>query len=74
MDTEGEPTVSLISRIVARQWRLPAAIARNIKIEEVRIPMRDGAALLAKRYYPAAGARSPPFWCGAVMELADPLA
>lgn len=51
--------MSLISRIVARQWRLPAAVERNIKIEEVRIPMRDGAALLAKRYYPAGGGRQP---------------
>jgi hypothetical protein len=45
--------VSFFSRIVARQWRLPAAVERNIKIEEVRIPMRDCFALLAKRYYPA---------------------
>ena len=51
--------MSLISRIVARQWRLPAAIERNIKIEEVRIPMRDGVALEAKRYYPARGGARP---------------
>ena len=51
--------MSFISRIVARQWRLPAAIERNIKIEEMRIPMRDGAALLAKRYYPVGGGARP---------------
>jgi len=51
--------VSLFSRIVARQWRLPPAVQRNIKIEELRIPMRDGAALLAKRYYPAGGGSQP---------------
>jgi len=49
----------LFSRIVARQWRLPPAVQRNIKIEELRIPMRDGAALLAKRYYPAGGGSQP---------------
>ena len=51
--------MSLISRIVARQWRLPAAMERNIKIEEARIPMRDGAALLGKRFYPAGGGSRP---------------
>jgi len=51
--------MSLLSRIVARKWRLPAAIARDIKIEELRVPMRDGVALVAKRYYPAGGGARP---------------
>ncbi len=51
--------MSLFSRIVARQWRLPPAVQRNIKTEELRIPMRDGVELLARRYHPA-GAGSHP--------------
>lgn len=51
--------MSFFSRIVARQWRLPAAIERNIKIEEMRVPLRDGVALEAKRYYPAGGGARP---------------
>ena len=51
--------MSLFSRIVARQWRLPPAIQRNIKTEELRIPMRDGSKLLARRYYSARAAAQP---------------
>ena len=51
--------MSLFSRIVARQWRLPPAVQRNIKTEELRIPMRDGSKLLARRYYAARATAQP---------------
>jgi putative CocE/NonD family hydrolase len=49
----------LFSRIVARQWRLPPAIQRKIKTEELRIPMRDGIELRAIRRYAPDGHRQP---------------
>jgi hypothetical protein len=51
--------MSLFSRIVTRQWRLPPAVQRDIRTEELRIPMRDGVELLARRYYSAHGASQP---------------
>ena len=44
--------MSLLSRFLGRLWQLPAAIHRDIASEPLRIPMRDGAELLADRYYP----------------------
>jgi putative CocE/NonD family hydrolase len=51
--------VSLFSRIVARQSRLPLAVQRKIKTEALRIPMRDGVELLARRYYSARDGSQP---------------
>ncbi len=65
--------MSLFSRIVARQWRLPAAIERTIKIEEVRIPMRDGVALLGKRYCPAGGGARPTVLVRSCYGISGPL-
>jgi uncharacterized protein len=43
--------MSLLSRLLGRLWRLPAAVTRNLASEPLRIPMRDGPELLADRYY-----------------------
>jgi putative CocE/NonD family hydrolase len=51
--------MSLLSRFVGRRWKLPAPITRDIRVEPLRIPMRDGVTLLADRYYPR-GAPSAP--------------
>jgi putative CocE/NonD family hydrolase len=51
--------MSLISRVIGRLWKLPAPITRNIASEPLRIPMRDGAELLADRYY-AQGSKHAP--------------
>ncbi len=51
--------MSLVSRLVGRLWRLPAPLTRSLATEPLRIPMRDGSALLADRYYPRHGAAQP---------------
>ncbi len=43
--------MSLFSRLAGRLWRLPAPVTRHLATEPLRIPMRDGAELLADRYY-----------------------
>jgi putative CocE/NonD family hydrolase len=45
--------------MIARQWRLPPVVHRNIKTEELRIPMRDGIKLRAIRHYAPGEARQP---------------
>ncbi|HUA20872.1 MAG TPA: CocE/NonD family hydrolase [Bryobacteraceae bacterium] len=42
--------MSLLSRLVGRLWRLPAAQTHTLATEPLRIPMRDGVELLADRY------------------------
>jgi uncharacterized protein len=51
--------MNLVSRIVGRLWKLPASITRDIATEHFRIPMRDGAELLADRYYPRGASQAP---------------
>jgi putative CocE/NonD family hydrolase len=51
--------MSLISRLVGRMWRLPAALTRDLATERLRIPMRDGVDLLADRYYSRGSAAQP---------------
>jgi predicted acyl esterase len=48
--------MSLISRLVGHLWKLPAAVTRDIAVEPLRIPVRDGIELLADRYYARQGA------------------
>jgi len=42
--------MSLMSRLFARLWHLPAPLTRDIVREPLRIPMRDGVELAADRY------------------------
>jgi len=51
--------MSLASWLFGRLCRLPAPITRDIASEPLRIPMRDGAELLADRYYPRHAAHPP---------------
>ena len=51
--------MSLLSRFLGRLWKLPATVTRDIAMEPIRIPMRDGTELLADRYYPRNGAPAP---------------
>jgi uncharacterized protein len=51
--------MSLFSRLLARVWKLPAAIHRDIVGEPLRIPMRDGVELLADRYYSRQAPQAP---------------
>ena len=44
--------MSIASWLLARLCKLPAPITRDIAVEPLRIPMRDGAEFLADRYYP----------------------
>jgi predicted acyl esterase len=45
--------MSSYSRIMAKFLNLPPAETHDIKVEkDIRIPMTDGAVLLANRYYP----------------------
>jgi len=43
--------MSLVSRLLSRLWRLPTPLTRDLATETLQIPMRDGAELLADRYY-----------------------
>ena len=51
--------MSFVSRLIGRLWHLPAPITRDIAAEPLRIPMRDGAELLADRYYSRRGSAQP---------------
>jgi putative CocE/NonD family hydrolase len=51
--------MSLVSRLLGRLWHLPAPITRDIAIEPLRIPMRDGPELLADRYYSRRNSAQP---------------
>ena len=51
--------MSFASRLVARLWRLPAPLARDIAAEPLHIPMRDGTVLLADRLYSRRAAPQP---------------
>lgn len=51
--------MSLVSRFFGRLWRLPAPQTHDIAIETVRIPLRDGAELVADRYYARSGRPQP---------------
>jgi putative CocE/NonD family hydrolase len=51
--------MSLISRLIGRKWELPDALTRDLAVEPLRIPMRDGVDLLADRYYSRGGAAQP---------------
>jgi uncharacterized protein len=51
--------MSLLSRLIARQWRLPTAVQRKIQTEHLRIPMRDGVELVAHRHYSTLGGAQP---------------
>jgi len=51
--------MSLISRFAGRLWSLPAPLTRDIAIEALRIPMRDGVELIADRYYSRRDASQP---------------
>ncbi|HTC89867.1 MAG TPA: CocE/NonD family hydrolase [Bryobacteraceae bacterium] len=51
--------MSLLSRVVGRLCRLPAPVTRRLATEPLRIPMRDGAELLADRYYSRGGSAQP---------------
>jgi uncharacterized protein len=51
--------VSLLSRLFGRLGKLPATITRDIAVEPLRIPMRDGVELLADRYYPLHATPAP---------------
>jgi uncharacterized protein len=47
--------VSLLSEILGRRLGLPAPVTRDIRVErDLRVPMDDGAVLLADRYSPRA--------------------
>ncbi len=48
--------MSVASRFLAKVMKLPAAESHAIKVErDLKIPMSDGAVLLADRYIPAGG-------------------
>jgi uncharacterized protein len=51
--------MSLISRFLARAWRLSPPVTRHISTERLRIPMRDGAELLADRHHSRRHPRQP---------------
>ncbi len=51
--------MSLASRILGRLWKFPAPVSRDIASEPLRVPMRDGAELLADRYYPRQNPNAP---------------
>jgi uncharacterized protein len=51
--------MSIVSRLVGRLWRLPAPLTGDLATEPLRIPMRDGAELLADRYYSNRDPRQP---------------
>jgi putative CocE/NonD family hydrolase len=51
--------MSFASRVFGRLCRLPAPFTRDIAVEPLRVPMRDGTELLADRYYPRHAAQAP---------------
>lgn len=51
--------MSLVSRLIGSLWRLPAPLNRSLATESLRIRMRDGAELLADRYYSRRDAAQP---------------
>jgi putative CocE/NonD family hydrolase len=51
--------MSLVRRLVGRFWRLPAPLTRDLSVEPLRIPMRDGQELLADRLYSSSHAAQP---------------
>jgi uncharacterized protein len=52
--------LGVMSRLVGRRYRLPAAVSRRIRTERnLRVPMRDGVTLLADRWYAQGGQRAP---------------
>lgn len=56
----GWPPMSLASLLFARLLRLPSAHTRDVLVErDLRVPMPDGAVLLADRYAPRGGSRLP---------------
>lgn len=52
--------MSLVSRYVARKYRLPPAKTHAVKHRrDLRVPMQDGVVLLADHYYPSPGGKLP---------------
>ena len=64
--------MSLISRLLGRQWKLPPALHRKIAIEDLRIPMRDGSELVARRYYSPHGGSQPTVLVRSCYGIAGP--
>jgi uncharacterized protein len=53
--------INLSSRLLERMMRLPPPLTRDLVVEhDLRVPMRDGAVLLADRWLPRAGADGLP--------------
>ena len=51
--------MSLVTRLLARVWKLPPATTHDIAVEPLRIPMSDGVELLADRHYPRDTPQAP---------------
>jgi uncharacterized protein len=51
--------MSFVSRLVGRLWKLPTPVTRDIAVEPLRIPVRDGVELVADRYYSRKAAAQP---------------
>jgi putative CocE/NonD family hydrolase len=54
-------SLSVVSRILQRALGLPPPLTRDLSVErDLRVPMRDGAVLLADRWAPKSGAQGLP--------------
>jgi uncharacterized protein len=51
--------MSFASLLLGRLWKLPRPLVRDVAVEPLRIPMRDGTVLLADRYYSRREPRQP---------------
>jgi predicted acyl esterase len=53
--------MNVVSHLVQRMLRLPPPVTRELTVErDLRVPMRDGAVLLADRWVPKSGAAGLP--------------
>jgi uncharacterized protein len=43
--------MNFLSLILGRLWKLPPFVTRDVSVEQLRIPVRDGVELIADRYY-----------------------
>lgn len=55
------PSVNVVSRLIEWAYRLPPAETRDVAIDRgLKVPMPDGAELLADRFYPRKTDKNPP--------------
>src|SRR5262245_34983678 len=57
---EKEAPMSVLSRLLARMYRLPPAITSKLEVQtDIPVPMSDGVVLYASRFFPAGGSQLP---------------